>query len=255
MQNEQKANSTNMKKDLTIKLINTFSFVLTLYINYLSVAANIGGKTIRELSDKYYNLFTPSGQTFSIWGVIYTLIMIFSVIQFFKKFSHLSITKSSLFSLSCVFNAGWIILWQFEFIATSVLAMLGLLVTLSIINKQLSQEGSWLFKLIFGVYLGWICIATVANITAFLVAKGVMPDTEIQIMITISMLAIATALTGWLMHKLINPFLVISVSWAFYGVYSKRIEDYPSIAYSAIAALGIVIVFAFLQIRLSKTSK
>lgn len=226
--------------------------MLTLYINYLSVSANLGGKTIRELSDKYNNLFTPSGQTFSIWGVIYTLIMIFLVIQFFKKYSHLSITQSSLFSLSCVFNAGWIIFWQFEFIATSVLAMLALLITLSIINKQLSQEGPWLFKLIFGVYLGWICIATVANITAFLVAKGVVPDTETQAIITISMLAVATALTGWLMHKLVNPFLVIAVSWAFYGVYSKRIEDYPSIAYSAMAALGMVVVLSLLQTRLIK---
>jgi hypothetical protein len=172
---------------------------------------------------------------------------VYLVVQFFKKYSHLSVTKNYLFILSCLFNASWIILWQFEFIATSVLAMVGLLITLSIINKQLSQKGPWLFKLIFGVYLGWICIATVANITAYLVAKGVLPSTDMQAIITISMLAIATALTGWLMHKLCNPFLFISVSWAFYGVFSKRIEDYPSIAYSAIAAAGIVIVLAFLH--------
>lgn len=241
-----------MKNNSTIKLLNIFFFVVALYINYLSVAANLGGKTIRELSDKYNNLFTPSGQTFSIWGVIYTLIVVYLVIQFFKKYSHLPITQNSLFILSCVFNGGWIILWQFEFIATSVLTMVGLLITLSIINKQLSQEGPWLLKLIFGVYLGWICIATVANITTFLVAKGVVPDTETQAIITISVLAVATVLTGWLMHKLVNTFLVIAVSWAFYGVYSKRIEDYPSIAYSAIAATGIVIVLALLQTRLIK---
>jgi hypothetical protein len=241
-----------MKKYSKIKLLNIFSFTLALYINYLSVAANLGGKTIRELSDKYDNLFTPSGQTFSIWGLIYTLIIIFLVLQFFKRFNHLPATQNLLFSLSCLFNAGWILLWQFEYIAGSVLAMLSLLTTLAIINKQLSKEGPWLFKLIFGVYLGWICIATVANITALLVANGVAPSLEIQAIVTISMLTIATALTGWLMHKLINPYLFVSVSWAFYGVYSKRVEDYPIIAYAAIAALSIVVVLAFLGSPLNK---
>jgi benzodiazapine receptor len=241
-----------MKKYLKIKLLNIFSFATALYINYLSVAANLGGKTIRELSDKYDNLFTPSSQTFSIWGLIYALIMIFLVIQFFKKFNPLPVTQNLLFSLSCLFNAGWILLWQFEYIAGSVLAMLGLLTTLAIINKQLSKEGPWLFKLIFGVYLGWICIATVANITALLVAKGVAPTLEIQAIVTISILVIATALTGWLMRKLVNPYLFVSVSWAFYGVYSKRVEDYPIIAYAAIAALSVVVVLALLNNPLHK---
>jgi hypothetical protein len=241
-----------MKNNPKIKLFNIFSFVLTLYINYLSVAANLGGKTIRELSDKYDNLFTPSSQTFSIWGLIYTLIMVYLVLQFNKKYSELPVTKNGLFIISGLFNAGWILLWQFEYIAGSVLAMLGLLTTLAIINKQLSKEGPGLFKLIFGVYLGWICIATVANITALLVAKGVAPTLEIQAIVTISMLAIATALTGWLMHKLVNPYLFVSVSWAFYGVYSKRVEDYPIIAYTSIAALSVVVVLAFLNSPLHK---
>ena len=236
-----------MKNLSKIKLLNIFSFALALYINYLSVAANLGGKTIRELSDKYNNLFTPSSQTFSIWGLVYTLIIVYLVIQFIKQYSHLPITKNLLFSVSCLFNAGWIILWQFEFIAGSVLAMLGLLITLAIINMQLSKNGHWLFKLIFGTYLGWICIATVANFTALLVAKGVLPNLETQVMITIGVLAITTALTGWLMHKLDNSFLFISVCWAYYGVYNKRIEDHPSIAYSAIVALVIVIVLALLK--------
>lgn len=233
-----------MKKGLPIKLLNIFSFALALYVNYLSVVTNLGGKTIRQLSDKYDNLFTPSPQTFSIWGFIYTLIMGFLVLQFFKKYDKISITKNFLFSISCLLNAGWIVLWQFEFIASSVVVMLGLLTTLALINKELSGKGAILFKLVFGVYLGWICIATVANVTALLVAKGVTPSFEIQQIITVGILIIAATLTGWLIRTLNNPFLLISVSWAFYGVHNKRTEDYPIIAYSAIAAMAAVILFS-----------
>lgn len=232
-----------MKNGMPIKLLNIFSFVLALYVNYLSIVTNLGGKTIRELSDKYDNLFTPSPQTFSIWGFIYTLVMGFLVLQFFKKHDKISITQNFLFSISCLLNASWIVLWQFEFIVSSMLVMLGLLTTLALINKELRSTGSTFFRLTFGVYLGWICIATVANLTALLVAKGVTPSFEIQQIITIGILIIAAILTSWLIRALNNPFLLISVSWAFYGVYNKRIEDHPLIAYSALAVMATVILF------------
>lgn len=242
MQNEQKAIEDNMKNKLSLRLLNIFVFALALYVNYLSVVTNLGGKTIRELSDKYDNLFTPSPQTFSIWGVIYTLVMIFLVVQFINKYDQVSIMKNLLFSISCLLNAAWIILWQFEFIVGSVLVMLGLLTTLTLINKELIK-GPTLLKLVFGIYLGWICIATVANLTALLVAKGIVPSIEAQEMITVSILVVAAVLTGWLVYKLANPFLVVSVGWAFYGVYNKRIVDHSLIAYSALAAMAAVIVF------------
>lgn len=244
-----------MKFALNIKLLNIFGFSLALFVNYLSVVANLGGKTIRELSDKYNNLFTPSNQTFSIWGLIYTLIIVYLILQFFKKYWQLPITQNYLFSISCLFNASWIILWQFEFIVGSVLVMLGLLTTLAIINKQLSKEGPGIFKLIFGVYLGWICIATVANITTFFIAYGLIPDSGVQTIVTISLLIIATLLTVWLIRKLKNPFLFISVSWAFYGVYGKRIGDYPIIAYAAILAMSVVVVFALLNSSIKKNEE
>jgi hypothetical protein len=237
---------------LYLKYLNIGSFIVALYVNYLSVVTKLGGRSIRELSDKYDNLFTPSGQTFSIWGLIYTLIMIFLVVQFFKKYSPYAVTQNFLFSISCLLNAAWIIFWQFEFIGISVLVMLGLLTTLTLINKQISKEGTTLLKLIFGVYLGWICIATVANITTLFVAKELVPNTDLQQAITIGMLVIATALTGWLIHKLKNPYLFIPVSWAFYGIYTKRIDDYSLIAYTALTALAAIVVFALLKMNFGK---
>lgn len=244
-----------MKKSVSIKLLNIVSFVLALYVNYLSVTTNLGGKSIRELSDKYDNLLTPSSQTFSIWGIIYTLLTVFLVVQFFKKYKQVSVTQNFLFSSSCLLNASWVILWQFEYMTGSVLVMLGLLTVLALINKQLSKEGPTLFKLFFGVYLGWICIATIANLTTLLVAKNFVPDINLQVIITIGVLGVATILTAWLIHKFINPFLGISVSWALYGIYNKRLEDHPLIAYSAIAAMSAVIIFSALYYHSVKKEK
>ena len=244
-----------MKNKLSLRLLNVFGFVLALYVNYLSVVTKLGGKTIRELSDKYDNLFTPSPQTFSIWGLIYTLIMVFLIAQFVKKYDQESITRNLLFSTSCLLNAAWIVLWQFEFIVGSVLVMLGLLTTLTLINKELIK-GPTLLKLVFGVYLGWICIATVANLTALLVAKGVVPSIEAQEMITVSLLVVAAVLTSWLVYKLANLFLVVSVGWAFYGVYNKRIVDYSIIAYTALAVMAAIIVFViFYWLSIKKEEK
>jgi hypothetical protein len=68
-----------MKKEITIKLLNLIGFAAALYVNYLSVVTQLGGKSIRELSDKYSNLFTPSNQTFAIWSLIYALVFIFLI--------------------------------------------------------------------------------------------------------------------------------------------------------------------------------
>ena len=40
----------------------------------------INGITTGDLSDKLKNLFTPQGSTFAIWGVIYSLLLIFIIV-------------------------------------------------------------------------------------------------------------------------------------------------------------------------------
>lgn len=228
-----------MKSQLRYPLLNIVFFVLAIYVNYLSVVTNLGGRTIRELSDKYANLFTPSNQTFAIWSLIYLLVMGFLMLQFIKGFKT-SITQNPLFILSCVFNLSWIVFWQFEYIFISLLVMLALLATLARINLQLKEDGNLFFRLTFGVYLGWICIATIANVTTFIVSTGCTLDVSVQQTITIAMLAIGTGLVAWIMHQLNNPFLTIAVSWAFYGISVKRAVDQPLISTLALAAMAVI---------------
>lgn len=230
-------------KSLRYPLLNVVFFVLAIYVNYLSVVTNLGGRTIRELSDKYDNLFTPSNQTFAIWSLIYTLVTGFLILQFFKKYKT-SITQNPLFILSCIFNLSWIVFWQLEFIFISLLVMLALLTTLALINLELKKDGNLFYRITFGVYLGWICIATIANVTTFLVSKAIRFDVATEEIITIGILAVGSAIVIWIMRTVRNVSLAIAVCWAFYGIYVKRNTDHPVIANTALFALALVVVAA-----------
>lgn len=231
------------------KLFNILLFIVTLYVNYLSVVFKIGGKSIRELSDKYDNLFTPSPSTFAIWSVIYLLIVVFLILQFTPKYAHFPVVHNGYFALSCLLNGAWIICWQFEYLIVSLIVMLGLLITLTIINKQLKEERSALLKLVFGVYLGWICIATVANETALLISFNWSFSLQLQAYITIAMLIISVIIVVWAMYQLANPFLSLAVSWALYGIYLKRVGDFSSIATVALVLAVLVLVGGWMVYR------
>lgn len=228
-----------MDRALTTRILNVLFYFLTLYVNYLSVVYQLGGKSIRELSDKYANLFTPSNQTFGIWSLIYLLLAVFMVLQFFKRFDS-QVTRNYLFLASCLFNFTWIVAWQLEYLVLSLCIMLGLLATLTAINIQLDREAGEFFKIVFGVYLGWICIATIANVTAVLVSLGWAGSVAAQVNWAIALLVIGVLLTSGVILRLRNPYLAIAVVWAFYGVSVKRELDFPQIALVAQVAMVVV---------------
>jgi hypothetical protein len=232
-----------MKKELLVKLLNIVAFIGALYVNYLSVVTQLGGKSIRELSDKYANLFTPANQTFAIWSLIYTLVFMFLIAQFLPRYRNTRVCNSYHFLISCILNGAWIVAWQLAYIGLSLLIMFALLATLAIINQKVDAEKLLLPKIVFGVYLGWICIATVANVTTWLVAFNFTIPFSIQVFGTLAILIVAAIIVAWVMKRLANPFLAIAVAWAFYGVYVKRIIDVPEIAYTAIA-MGILVLLS-----------
>ena len=210
------------------------------YMNYLANSLPINGKTTGQLSDSYPNLFVPSGITFSIWGVIYLLVAAYCVIQFLPASKEISIKIGWLFILSCVFNGLWIVAWHYQKLPLSLLIMIGLLVSLILINLQLKDLPVGVLKATFGVYLGWICIATIANITAVLVDYGWGGIGISQQAWTIIMIAAGTLIVSLTVMRIDNPFIGLSVVWAFTGIIIKRSADYRSIVIAA--ALGILLV-------------
>jgi hypothetical protein len=235
-----------------IKYLNLVFFGVMITMNILANALPLNHKTTGELSDALPNLFVPAGLTFSIWGIIYLLIAVFCIIQF-KGSNQVVIGNIGwLFSVSCLLNALWIVAWHYQRLPLSLMIMILLLVTLIYINMLIRGLPLGLIKASFGIYLGWLCIAAIANVTALLVRYNWNGFGISEVTWTIIMIATGVLIVSVTLLRLQNPFIGLSVIWAFLGIYLKRQGDYKAIAFTAIAALAIVAVitvFGFFRKR------
>lgn len=224
------------------RITNVIFFSIMITMNYLANALPLNGKSTGALSDQYLNLFVPAGITFSIWGIIYLLLIIFMVLQFLPKYAEAVKRISPFILLNFGLNALWIFVWHYEYVVASVLVMLGLLYSLIQINRTLNAHSFEYAKITFGVYLGWICIATIANFTTLFVDIQWNAFAIPHEYWTIAMILIGCAIVALAMVKL-NLYLAFSVCWAFLGIYLKRQADYPAIAYFALTALVVLALF------------
>jgi benzodiazapine receptor len=161
-----------------LKWLNAVAFVAVVFVNSLAGSTTlIGGKTTAQISDANPTLITPAGYVFSIWGVIYVLLGVFVVFQALpsEKGREFREKVGWLFILSSILNIVWLFLWQFEYLVLSVIVMFLLLAALILIYLRLEIGKSKVqlrekiaFHLPFSVYLGWITIASIANVAATL---------------------------------------------------------------------------------------
>ncbi|MDH5779591.1 MAG: hypothetical protein OEZ29_03260, partial [Candidatus Bathyarchaeota archaeon] len=67
--------SMSVRKWAFLQGINVVAFIVTVAVNILAGSTTLlGGKMSGDISDLYPTLITPAGYTFSIWGLIYTLL-------------------------------------------------------------------------------------------------------------------------------------------------------------------------------------
>jgi len=211
-----------------LKWANVLAFALTVLVNGLAGSTTLlGGKNTAQVSNDNPTLITPAGYVFSIWGVIYILLGIFAVVQALPSEKGKDYEKSIswLFVLSSLSNIVWLFLWQFEHLGLSVVLMFLLLASLISIYLRLgigkSKVGSrerLAFHVPFSVYLGWITIASIANVAVTLVSVnwdgfGVSPETWAILIIAVALLVTTLVLAT---RRDIAYGLVII--WALVGV-------------------------------------
>lgn len=206
--------------------INGLFLAVTLAINALGAIGAINGLSQKQISDKYLTLITPSPSTFSIWGVIYSLLIISIFTMIIKNktpyYQRAIGQLTVLFRLSCVLNIAWIVAFSYVQIELSVLFILGLVIVLSLICKQLlkiQESRRWLLPLSFGLYAGWLVIATVVNISAALVKLkwdgfGLSDETWAAIILVVAVLLVI----GVQLNNR-NAVFPLPVAWAYFGIY------------------------------------
>lgn len=171
-----------MKK--TLQIANIAALVATILLNYVAGAGLINGQTIGDISARYQNLFTPAGYAFSIWGFIYLMLTGFVIYQargLFKKVDDDSFILQIgwWFVISCIANSLWLIAWVHDYIGLSIILIAIILFSLIkiVINSNMERWDAPFPKIIllwwpFCFYSGWITVAIIANISAYLTKIG-----------------------------------------------------------------------------------
>ncbi len=252
-----------MSKDTLRQIANILSVVLALTVNILAATLPLNGQNTGAISDRFKVYFVPAGYVFAIWGIIYVGWIAFAVYQALpaQKANPRLRRLGYLFALSGMFNAAWLFCWHYNQFGLSVLVMLtllGLLIAsylgLNVGKAPISNAERWLVDIPFSVYLGWITVATVANVTDWLYfvhwnGFDIAPQAWAVIMLVVaSVLGVITAQTR---HDAAYLFVLV---WSFIGITVKQAAA-PVVADSAailaLLALGLAFYCIFQRRRMS----
>lgn len=255
-----------MKKIRALAILNLVFYVVAFTVSNLSQTKIFGGVTNGEISDKYETVFTPAGLTFSIWGVIYLALFGFTIYHLVRAYkddvhSETSQTLSRIGNLFIVNNVAttlWVFAFTYEYLFTSMLLIIIQLITLLkiFINLQLFDNTKTFNNKLFmqfplTIYFAWLCVATIANISLYLVSinwngLGIEPSIWAIIMIIVTVL-----LSVFIITVKKNPFFGLVVIWALYGIVLKRTavdeEAFSNVILTAWVGFGVVAVLTVFQ--------
>ena len=255
-----------MNNDKLRQAIVVVMVIATIVVNGLATTLPINGQTTGEISDRFQVFFVPAGYVFSIWGLIYLGLIAYAIYQATPAQTGNPRLKriGYLFVLSSLANIAWIFLWHYEQFPLTLVAMLTLLASLIVIYLRLEigrakapPAERWLVQIPFSIYLGWITVATIANVTSLLdylnwSGWGIRPEVWAVIML-LAGLAIASAVS---LTRGDVAYLLVLI-WAFVGIAVKH-QGTALVATTAWITSGLVLVMlvvgAFLRSRSLATS-
>ncbi|MFD1142118.1 tryptophan-rich sensory protein [Larkinella insperata] len=247
-----------MKSDKTRQFLVVFIVISTIIMNYLSNALPFGGQTNAQVSNKHFTDFTPAGFAFSIWGVIYLGLLGFAVYQALpsQRTNPRFRAIGPLVLLNGLFNSLWLPIFQNEWLFVSVLFIAGLLYTLYGINLglrlnvgQIPAAEKWLARVPFGLYFGWVTVATIANVCVWLQSSGwngwgISGPVWAQIMIVVGLVI------GLYVFSRIRSFSYLTVFvWAYSAIAAGQ-QGNGSVSFVAVfgaIVAAAVLLFSFFQ--------
>ncbi|UHA75030.1 tryptophan-rich sensory protein [Paenibacillus sp. 481] len=242
---------------------NVIALMSVLIVNGLANFLPFNGKTTGEISNLFPVLMTPAAYTFSIWFLIYALLIAFVIYQARPKNESLPSVRAigPLFVLSSLFNIAWILMWHFLYnqVWVSLVGMLGLLVSLIFIYMNVrrgstpSKGERWFVWLPFSIYLAWICVATLVNIAVVLYDLQWDSFLTAEIAWTVAMLACG-AFIAWTVGgpNRDAAFLLVFV-WAYVGIAVKH-HFVTGVFYTALG-LAALLVLLSLSLTLRRRPK
>lgn len=235
-----------------LRWANVLAFVFTVVINSLAGSTTIiGGRNTAQVSDANPTLITPAGYVFAIWGIIYVLLGIFVVYQALPSQQGKDYQKKIgwLFILSSLINISWLFLWQSEYLSLSVVLIFLLLATLIAIYLQLGIGKSKVtmneriaVHLPFSVYLGWITVASIADVAATLVSLnwngfGISPESWAALVV-----AVALVITVLMLVTRKDVAYALVIIWALVGIGVNHSGNQTVVMLTEVSAIIVAVV-------------
>ncbi|MHA6280711.1 tryptophan-rich sensory protein [Salinimicrobium sp. CAU 1759] len=234
----------------TLQIANIIAFIAMVALSYISNTGFINGETMASVSAEYKNLFTPAGYAFSIWGLIYLGLGVFVIFQAISVRGKKLVPKIGWwFVISCLLNMSWIFAWLYHYIDTSVIIMVLLLLSLLIIvfrtRMELDDEPLPVIAFFwwpFSFYSGWISVALIANVAAYLTSIGWDGFGISEVTWTVLMIIVAGIIhvsITWTRNM--REFALVG-AWGIIAVGIANKGDVNLIYYTAIAAAAVILI-------------
>lgn len=215
---------------LMSRLLVGLATVLMIVVNTLANTRGLGGVTTGAMSGRYDVPFTPAGFVFAIWGLIYLGLLGFTLYQAFAASDRLVAVRAA-YVFTAVANGAWLVFWHHGQLVASQVVMLALLASLFWIREclQATPARSVLERVLLDwpmrLYLGWIALATLANLGPVVLygppaALGVDP---VGWSLVMAIVVVAWGVFATRRYRDAIPLLVIA--WAGWGIALRRGQD------------------------------
>lgn len=255
-----------------LAVLNAIALTFHITLSYLTQQKKFSSLDVGGVSAKYDTVFAPAGITFAIWGVIYIALTAFCIYHLIKSFStdvksQANVDLQSigfLFVINNLATGFWLLSWVNEELLVSMILILIQLVTLILISVRahISNPDRSLATKVFShfplsIYFGWICIATIANVSAWLVSVEWDGFGIAQSYWTVIMIGAAALISLAIILVKRNFFFGLVVLWALYGIVVKRQSvnpvQYENVINAAWAAFLIVLIAVLIRLFMKKT--
>lgn len=218
------------RKQLMSRMLVVLATVLMIAINALANTRGLGGVTTGAMSGRYDVPFTPAGFVFAIWGLIYVGLLTFTLYQAFAVSERLAAVRAA-YVFTATANGAWLVFWHHGQLLAAQVVMLALLAALFWIRERLraTPARSVLERLLMDwpmrLYLGWIALATLANLGPVVLygPLAVLGIDPVGWSLAVSGLVAAWGLFAALRYRDAIPLLVIA--WAGWGIALRPGQD------------------------------
>jgi hypothetical protein len=228
-----------------------------IFLNYYANTHPFAGQTMGVVSAKYPTLLTPAGYGFSIWGLIFLSLAVYAVWQLLPMAQRLSLPDAVAkpLTLANMATGAWVVLFAYELILPSVGVMLLILGCLIAAygrarRRIFAEAAPALVGVPFSLYLGWISVAAVINLTIGL-RQAVWQSSEgITVVLTLVLFLVVVTLALLVSRIFRDMVFPLVVAWALVAIWVARLNEKPELAWAALAGATVVAIGGVVLSRL-----